>query len=405
MVVYFSSNSTSTSISASIIGVGYAISSIAGLVGAFVSGYLLDKSIGWRKLFSVAGIIQASAVVFLSEQNSVSFFFILFMFLGFASGMFGPAGDIAIDRSRLVKTSRGMAFTQWRFTESVITIFIFIIMIIMVSTGIPAKIFTLAGITTIIAVVLIFNLDLGSDVDVQRVSKYSSYDHEGSRILNFAQNVLSIFDGPLVVARGIKALLNRQFIYIIVLLLIFHAILILENSAMPVDFAKIGITSSGNSLVLILIFLALRNFVFGLVLLPIGTKYSKLPSKKGFQFGFSMYFVAMMILSLSLNAKLFDIPLSPLLFILIIQIFSALANAALMPTSTRAVLESVEKKRHGVALSFMNFAMAVANAIVTVIGGYFLEKNQDSYFWLVVALFCITALPIAGRLSVQTKNS
>lgn len=403
MVAYFAISSES--ISASILGIGFAIASISGVIGAFTSGYFLDKLFDWRKLFAISGIIQSIAAIFLSKNNSIHLFYTLFMLLGFANGMLGPASDIAVDRSRINNINRGMAFTFSRFAESIVTIITFIIMAVMIEMGKTDIIFNIGGASTIVAVILVLKFSSNTSTDSNYTPEPSGkYIKKGKNKFRFNKFHFSRKSYSNGIIKTIFRLLDEQFINILIILVIFHGILKLENSAMPIDFAKIFVESSSHYLSVILAMLALRVVVFSIVLLPIGRKFSKLPAKKGFQFGFLMYFIAMVMLSMSVVSGSSGLAFLPLLCIITVQVFSALANAALMPTSTRVVLESVDKENQGIALSFMGFAMAAANAIVTTVGGYYLSSNDDTYFWLVIAFLCIIALPISARLSTQAKN-
>ncbi len=398
MAAYFVS--TSEPISARVIGNGFAISSIIGLLGCFIGGYLVDKGVNWKVLFAIGGTISAASISLISYNNPTIVFYILFSMLGFGGGILGPPSDIAVERSRDGKlTNRGLAFTYSLFSSSIITIIAFLLLIILVEINKPDYAFIFGGLCTIFGVLIAVCINSGNNPreqsnEVSLLSKKQKINQDSLIQNNKAEGRRIIFKE----IKKIIKIFNNQFIYVLILSFVFNSILQLEGSAVPIEFERMGISTDSHFLTTILGLLALRIVVFSIILLPIGNKYSKLPVKKGFQFGFAMYFAAMLLLSMSSK-----ITLSPIVIIFLVQIFSALATAGLMPTTTRAVLDIVDKRNHGIALSFNNFSMATGNSIASVIGGYFLSKNLDAPFWLTIALICIGTYPITKYLS--TKNT
>lgn len=384
--------------SSNVIGISFAVYGITGFVGGFLGGVLLDNGIDWRRILSIGLLISGICVSLLTYFHETFQVYVLLSLLGFFCGFASPSAELSIELTRGDKTLRGTAYTYARLAESFISVLLYILIVILIWLNAPQYSFTLGGFSYGLAILFLFShsirrLNYTSPQNIlpnrspeectqSSQSQYLSIPSLINRLIHTMTNLIYLFK-------------SKSFSLVILLVSIYACILQLEGSALPIEFDRVGISISPNFLLISILFLALRQLLFGLVLIPVGTIFSKLPVRKGFGFGFICYGVAMF--SITASTMIF-----PIVFLFAVQLFTSLANASLMPTTIRATLEASSTRYHGIALALYNLTIGISAASISAIGGYFLEKHDDTYFWLIIALMCIPAYFVSTQLSIRS---
>jgi MFS family permease len=367
-----------------VIGNGFAIYAAVALLGSWIGGLLLDQGVRWQVVFSLGSVFIGAGSLALGFSDSTLTFYLAFAFEGIGIGIFGPAAELAVDETRRDSLIRGRAYTFARMAESLINILISLILVVLVLIDRPHAAFWISFLVCILAIAIALNQSLfyskaGSQVAREVTSRKANRSHIKFRELQ----------------KSIISLLRSRFTIAIVLTALFAGILQLESSAMPIELDRIGLQMSKSQFLLITIsLLAFQQVMFAAALLPVGLTVARLPVRRGLQFGFFCYAIAM--LSLSLASWSYVGWLLSCLLLVLVQVATAVAKASIMPSSIRAALELSPKERHGLAMAFYAQSYNIAGLIATPLGGYFLERHQDTSFWFVLCLLCLPAVLFSG---------
>lgn len=367
-----------------VIGNGFAIYAGVALLGSWIGGLLLDKGVRWQVIFSLGSVFIGAGSLALGFSDSTLTFYLAFALEGIGIGIFGPAAELAVDETRRDSLIRGRAYTFARMGESVINILISFTLVVLVLIDRPHAAFWMGFLICILATGIAMSRSLfDSKACSQTACEVTNREENHSHIKSHELQT------------SIISLLRSRFTIAIVLTAVFAGILQLESSAMPIEIERIGMTMSKSKFLLVTIsLLAFQQVMFAAMLLPVGLTVARLPVRRGFQFGFFCYAVAMLSLSLASwsNVGL----LLSLILLAVVQLATAAAKASIMPSSIRAALELAPKERHGLAMALYAQSYNIAGLIATPLGGYFLAKNLDTSFWFVLCLICLPAILLSG---------
>jgi MFS family permease len=95
-----------------------------------------------------------------------------------------------------------------------------------------------------------------------------------------------------------------------------------------------------------------------------------------------------------------------LLLLLAAQLPLALGAAAFLPTATEAVIELTPPPHQGVAMALFSQCFAVSAFGAPLLAGWLLDAQGHGVgLWLLMAFFCLLALPLLGRIEANQRRA
>ena len=357
---------------ASEVGLGLALGAVAGTVGRFASGVLLDQGLRCSVPVLLAALLAMVADALLFGAHQVSGYLLGQVLFGAAVGLYWPAMELAVSLSCApMPSERGYALAR---TADALGIALGAL----IGAGLAAsghlRGIYLVDITGLLVVVaLLLRRPLPARAPIAPEGRQSDWHLWLPPLLP----MLTLT----VVATAIPALMQ---------------------SALPLDLVRGGLQRpalpEGTGALLI-------GGQLGLLLLiqwPVGQFLAKRPVKLGLTISLLSFALGCGLLALSAlssgGAGLVAAALLPV----------ALGEAAFLPIATEAVVELTPVDHQGLAMALFSQCFAVSSFAAPLLAGWFLDHHHHGlWLWLATALACLLGLPLVvqiGRYQRQHRH-
>ena len=357
---------------ASEVGLGLALGAVAGTVGRFASGVLLDQGLRCSVPVLLAALLAMVADALLFGAHQVSGYLLGQVLFGAAVGLYWPAMELAVSLSCApMPSARGYALAR---TADALGIALGAL----IGAGLAAsghlRGIYLVDITGLLVVVaLLLRRPLPARAPLAPEGRQSDWHLWLPPLLP----MLTLT----VVATAIPALMQ---------------------SALPLDLVRGGLQRpalpEGTGALLI-------GGQLGLLLLiqwPVGQFLAKRPVKLGLTISLLSFALGCGLLALSAlssgGAGLVAAALLPV----------ALGEAAFLPIATEAVVELTPVDHQGLAMALFSQCFAVSSFAAPLLAGWFLDHHHHGlWLWLATALACLLGLPLVvqiGRYQRQHRH-
>ncbi len=357
---------------ASEVGLGLALGAVAGTVGRFASGVLLDQGLRCSVPVLLAALLAMVADALLFGAHQVSGYLLGQVLFGAAVGLYWPAMELAVSLSCApMPSARGYALAR---TADALGIALGAL----IGAGLAAsghlRGIYLVDITGLLVVVaLLLRRPLPARAPIAPEGRQSDWHLWLPPLLP----MLTLT----VVATAIPALMQ---------------------SALPLDLVRGGLQRpalpEGTGALLI-------GGQLGLLLLiqwPVGQFLAKRPVKLGLTISLLSFALGCGLLALSAlssgGAGLVAAALLPV----------ALGEAAFLPIATEAVVELTPVDHQGLAMALFSQCFAVSSFAAPLLAGWFLDHHHHGlWLWLATALACLLGLPLVvqiGRYQRQHRH-
>ena len=354
-----------------LIGQGLAVASVVGLISRFLSGYVLDQGVGLAVPLRVGAALSIAADLTLLQANGAGGYISGQVLMGLGMGSYWPAAELASAKlSAPLPSSEGFALARTADALGV-------------ASG--------ALLGTVMAALLgadqlrlVYAVDLGCMVmllklvgrlprlePIQAVSLRSA--EKGNQWVSVRSWLKPL--GPLLV-----------------LALLCTGLIILQQSALPLDLARGGLAREGLAEVGGGLLLGLQLGLLLIMQWPIGHWLGSKPVGFGLRLSLRCFAAATSLLALSALHS------GGLLLLLLAQPLLAIAIASFLPTITEAVIEAVEPEHQGLALGLYSQSWAISGIALPPLAGWALDAEQHGVgLWLVLAGLSLLAISIAPQ--------
>ncbi|MEB3176337.1 MAG: MFS transporter [Synechococcus sp.] len=364
---------------AALIGQGLALASGMGLITRFLSGYVLDRGVGLAVPLRIGALLSICGDLALLRAHGAHGFLLGELLLGLGMGSYWPAAELASAKlSDPLPSSEGFALAR---TADALGI------------ALGALLGTaMAALLGADQLRLVYGVDLGCMVLLlQRVGRLPQLQGVEAGAIEANQGHNDTNSGERTWLQPLLPLL--------LLALLCTGLIVLQQSALPLDLARGGLARGGIAEVGGGLLMGVQ---LGLVLLlqwPVGHWLGQHPVGKGLRLSLGSFAGACALLALS--------ALHPggLVLLLLAQGLLALAITAFLPTITEAVVEAVAAQHQGVALGLYSQVWAISGMALPPLAGLALEREGHGMgLWLVMAGLSLLAMPLAPQAAPASRS-
>ena len=354
------------------VGSGLAVSALIGTVVRLLSGALLDRGIRCSWPIRGTTLLAIAADLILLQADNYSSYLLGQLLLGCAAGLYWPAIELAVPLScGSLPSGRGYALVRSADALGI---------------GIGTLIGTLAS-------------TLGMLRTVYGVEAFCM-----AAVLVLI-SVQPLQDGPphreLQSAAASSAPTSRSrpstwivpLLPVLVISVVATGILALQQSALPLDLVRGGLSrpalSESHSSALI----ALQLTLLVSLQWPVGRWLADRSVAFGLGLSLAGFSVGCGLIAVS---SLFE---SGTALVLAALLPMAFAQAAFLPTATEAVIEETPPEHRGLAMALFSQCFAISAIVAPLAGGALLDlQNNGLLLWLLVGGACLAALPTLSQL-------
>ncbi|MBM5790351.1 MAG: MFS transporter [Cyanobacteria bacterium M_surface_10_m1_298] len=344
--------------SASAVGLGLALAALAGTIGRFVSGALLDqgRSCGVPVLLAaLSGCIGDSCLLAAHELQG---YIIGQLFLGLAGGLYWPAVELAVPLcSDPLPSARGYALV--RSADA---------------CGVAAG--TLCGSLLAAAGILrgVYWIDIASIGVLAALLLHRPLP----RAVNSRESGL----GAIPLRRWLPDLLPMLGLAVVA-----TSIPALMQSALPLDLVRGGLQREAQPESLSALLIGLQLGLLMLIQWPVGQHLAKRPVAHGLALSLLSFSGGTLLLALSALSS------QGVALVAIALTLVALGEAAFLPTATEAVVELSPQGHGGLAMALFSQCFALSSFAAPLLAGVLLDGDGHGVsVWLLTALFCSLCL-------------
>lgn len=344
--------------SASAVGLGLALAALAGTIGRFASGALLDqgRSCGVPVLLAaLSGCIGDSCLLAAHELQG---YIIGQLFLGLAGGLYWPAVELAVPLcSDPLPSARGYALV--RSADA---------------CGVAAG--TLCGSLLAAAGILrgVYWIDIASIGVLAALLLHRPLP----RAVNSRESGL----GAIPLRRWLPDLLPMLGLAVVA-----TSIPALMQSALPLDLVRGGLQREAQPESLSALLIGLQLGLLMLIQWPVGQHLAKRPVAHGLALSLLSFSGGTLLLALSALSS------QGVALVAIALTLVALGEAAFLPTATEAVVELSPQGHGGLAMALFSQCFALSSFAAPLLAGVLLDGDGHGVsVWLLTALFCSLCL-------------
>ena len=349
-----------------LIGQGLALASVVGLISRFFSGYVLDQGVGLAVPLRVGAALSIAGDLILLQADGTTGYLSGQLLLGLGMGSYWPAAELASAKlSAPLPSSEGFALAR---TADAL--------------GVASGALLGTGIAAVLGAEqlrLVYAVDVSCMVVlIQLVGRLPNLEPVPANTLRPATNEDRQISRP----QWLKPLAP-----LLLLALLCTGLIILQQSALPLDLARGGLARPGLAEVSGGLLLGLQLGLLLLVQWPIGHWLGSKPVGFGLRLSLRCFAGATVLLALSaLHA-------GGIVLLLLAQPLLAVAIAAFLPTITEAVIEAVGPEHQGLALGLYSQSWAISGIALPPLAGWALDSEQNGVgLWLVLAGLSLVAL-------------
>lgn len=347
---------------------GVALSALAGTLGRFLSGALIDRGLPCSLPVLLTVVCGLGGDALLLGARGLGGYLSGQILLGIAAGLFWPAVELAVPLSCAPLPS-ARSFALVRSADAL-------------GVALGALLgAVLAGIDRLRGIYLV----------------------DMACLLTLAVLLLR---RPLPAAQARRAFATsarsdlwwRPLLPLLAVVIVATALPALMQSALPLDLVRGGLRrpplpdSSGALL------MGLQLGLMVVLQWPVGQAMARRPVWIGLGLSLVCFVAGTLLLALS---ALLD---HGLLLLLAAQLPLALGAAAFLPTATEAVIELTPPPHQGVAMALFSQCFAVSAFGAPLLAGWLLDAQGHGVgLWLLMAFFCLLPLPLLGRIEANQR--
>ncbi len=351
---------------------GLAAAALAGTLGRFASGALLDRGLPCSLPVQLTVLFALLGDGLLFIARDFGGYLAGQLLLGIAAGLYWPAIELAVPLS-CGAVSSARAFALVRSADAV---------------GVASGALLGAGLAGLGRLRGIYLLDMGSLLALALLLR--------RRPLPAAHPRRNAERG-----RGNLAWL-RPLLPLLAVVLVATALPALMQSALPLDLVRGGLRRQPLPQSLGALLLGLQLGLMVLLQWPVGQAMARRPVRNGL--GLSLLCFATGTAMLSLSALLE--PGLSLLLLLLAQLPLALGATAFLPTATEALVEITPIEHRGLAMALFSQCFAVSAFVAPLLAGLLLDRQGHGVgLWLAVTVVCLLALPLVGCLERGQRSA
>jgi MFS family permease len=347
---------------------GVALSALAGTLGRFLSGALIDRGLPCSLPVLLTVVCGLGGDALLLGARGLGGYLSGQVLLGIAAGLFWPAVELAVPLSCAPLPS-ARSFALVRSADAL-------------GVALGALLgAVLAGIDRLRGIYLV----------------------DMACLLTLAVLLLR---RPLPAAQARRAFATsarsdlwwRPLLPLLAVVIVATALPALMQSALPLDLVRGGLRrpplpdSSGALL------MGLQLGLMVVLQWPVGQAMARRPVWIGLGLSLVCFVAGTLLLALS---ALLD---HGLLLLVAAQLPLALGAAAFLPTATEAVIELTPPPHQGVAMALFSQCFAVSAFGAPLLAGWLLDAQGHGVgLWLLMAFFCLLPLPLLGRIEANQR--
>ncbi|MEB3331995.1 MAG: MFS transporter [Synechococcaceae cyanobacterium] len=349
--------------SASSVTEGLALAALAGTVGRFVSGALLDRGLNCSRPVLAAAGLGLAADGLLSAAQGFGGYLLGQLLMGVSMGLYWPAIELAVPLA-CPPLSSARAFALVRSADA----------LGVASGALIGALLAAAGRLRGIYAVDMLMLALLAGTLLWRP-----------------------LPDPHPVGRPRQALSWRRWLPpllpLLALSVVATAMPALLQSALPLDLVRGGLARGPLPEGLGALLIGLQLALLLVLQWPVGRALARRPVRQGLALSLACFIVGSLLLAAS---ALFG---GGVVLVIAAQLPLALGEAAFLPTSTEAVVELSPLAHRGLAMALFSQCFALSAATAPLLAGRLLDaQNHGAGLWCLMALACALALPLAGSI-------
>jgi len=361
--------------SASSVTLGLAIAALAGTLGRFLSGLLLDRGVNCGVPVLLACFAALAADSNLFAARSFPAYAQGQVLMGIAMGLYWPAIELAVplgcaSGSGPIPSARGFALA--RSADAAGVALGALIGALLASRGQLRGIYLLDMIclSTMVLLLLLRRLP---DPPARSSDKGSG---AGPRWRQWLPPLLPV----------------------LLITLLATALPALMQSALPLDLVRGGLRRAAMPAGLGALLIGLQLGLLLLLQWPLGQWLARRPVATGLALSLACFALGTATLALS---ALFT---QGLWLVALAQGPLALGLAAFLPTATEAVIELTPAEHQGVAMALFSQCFAISSLVAPPLAGLALDnQGHGSGLWLLFALLCLPGLQLCRRLRPEAS--
>ena len=350
---------------AALIGQGLAIASVVGLLSRFLSGYVLDQGVALAVPLRVGAALSIAADLTLLQASSAWGYLAGQLLLGLGMGSYWPAAELASAKlSAPLPSSQGFALAR---TADALGVASGALLGTLMAALLGAEQLRLVYAVDLSCMVLL--LKLVGRLPQLEPAPAAKPDAAADQRWRAQPSWLKPLAPLLLVA------------------LLCTGLIILQQSALPLDLARGGLAREGLAEVGGGLLMGLQLGLLLVLQWPIGHWLGSKPVGFGLRLSLQCFAAATVLLALSALHS------AGLVLLLLAQPLLAVAIASFLPTITEAVIEAVEPHHQGLALGLYSQSWAISGIALPPLAGWALDAEQNGVgLWLVLAGLSLVAV-------------
>jgi MFS family permease len=354
--------------SASSVTLGVAIAALAGTLGRFLSGLLLDRGVNCGIPVLLACFAALAADSHLFAARSFPAYAQGQVLMGIAMGLYWPAIELAVplgssSGSRPIPSARGFALA--RSADAAGVALGALIGALLASRGQLRGIYLLDMLCLSTMVLLLL---------LRRLPDPPASPRDRPNDAAWRQWLPPLLP-------------------VLLITLLATALPALMQSALPLDLVRGGLRRAAMPSGLGALLIGLQLGLLLLLQWPVGQWLARRPVATGLALSLASFALGTATLALSALSS------HGLWLVALAQVPLALGLAAFLPTATEAVIELTPAKHQGVAMALFSQCFAISGLVAPPLAGLALDQQgHGSGLWLLFALLCLPAFQLARRL-------
>jgi MFS family permease len=354
--------------SASSVTLGLAIAALAGTLGRFLSGLLLDRGVNCGIPVLLACFAALGADSSLIGARSFSGYAQGQVLMGIAMGLYWPAIELAIplgcsSGSRPIPSARGFALA--RTADAAGVALGALIGALLASRGQLRGIYLLDMVCLSTMVLLLL---------LRRLPDPPARRHDRERGTAWRQWLPPLLP-------------------VLLITLLATALPALMQSALPLDLVRGGLRRAAMPPSLGALLIGFQLALLLLLQWPVGQCLARKPVGTGLALSLACFALGTAGLAFS------SLSSHGLWLVVLAQLPLALGLAAFLPTATEAVIELTPAEHQGVAMALFSQCFALSSLLAPTLAGQALDRQgHGGGLWLLFTLLCLAGFNLAKRL-------
>lgn len=349
---------------------GLAAAALAGTVGRFLSGSLLDRGLPCSLPVQLTVLFGLGGDTLLLSAHDFPGYLAGQLLLGIAAGLFWPAIELAVPLT-CAPVPSARAFALVRSADALGVACGALLGALLASLG------RLRG---------VYLVDMACLLTLA--------------LLLWRRPLPAAHPRRLEESDGAPLLWLRPLLPLFLVVLVATALPALMQSALPLDLVRGGLRRAPLPEGLGALLVGLQLILMVALQWPVGQAMARRPVRFGL--GLSLLSFALGTLLLALSAVLEQ----GLLLLLLAQLPLALGATAFLPTATEAVVELTPQRHQGLAMALFSQCFALSAFAAPLLAGHLLDgQGHGVGLWLTATALCLLALPLLGRIERNRRQA